>query len=226
MTLLEELGTAVAASPASAGHPSSASAAHTRGSGVVIADGQVLTNAHNLRGDEVTVTFADGRSTARHGRRRRRRRRPRGRRRSTRPAPRRSTGATATALAVGTPVFGGRGDRRVAARASRSASCRRPRARSAAPAAAGSAAASSTPRRSRPARPAARCVDGDGRARRPQHEPDRRRLLPGPAGRRRAARARRRPRPRRVAARRRLGVADRAVARRPAAAPIGRAAGA
>ena len=34
-----------------------------RGSGVVIADGQVLTNAHNVRGDEVTVTFADGRST-------------------------------------------------------------------------------------------------------------------------------------------------------------------
>ena len=33
-----------------------------RGSGVVIADGQVLTNAHNVRGDEVTVTFADGRS--------------------------------------------------------------------------------------------------------------------------------------------------------------------
>jgi serine protease Do len=31
------------------------------GSGVVIADGQVLTNAHNLRRDEVTVTFADGR---------------------------------------------------------------------------------------------------------------------------------------------------------------------
>ena len=35
-----------------------------RGSGVVVADGQVLTNAHNVRGDEVTVTFADGRSTA------------------------------------------------------------------------------------------------------------------------------------------------------------------
>jgi serine protease Do len=30
------------------------------GSGVVIADGQVLTSAHNLRRDEVTVTFADG----------------------------------------------------------------------------------------------------------------------------------------------------------------------
>lgn len=33
-----------------------------RGSGVVVADGQVLTNAHNVRGDEVTVTFAGGRT--------------------------------------------------------------------------------------------------------------------------------------------------------------------
>src|SRR4051794_34950920 len=32
-----------------------------RGSGVVTAPGTVLTNAHNLRGDEVTVSFADGR---------------------------------------------------------------------------------------------------------------------------------------------------------------------
>src|SRR4051794_2515758 len=31
------------------------------GSGVVIADGHVLTSAHNLRRDEVTVSFADGR---------------------------------------------------------------------------------------------------------------------------------------------------------------------
>jgi serine protease Do len=31
------------------------------GSGVVIADGHVLTNAHNLRRDDVAVTFADGR---------------------------------------------------------------------------------------------------------------------------------------------------------------------
>jgi serine protease Do len=31
------------------------------GSGVVIAPGRVLTNAHNLRHDEVTVSFADGR---------------------------------------------------------------------------------------------------------------------------------------------------------------------
>ena len=33
-----------------------------RGSGVVTAPGTVLTNAHNLRGDELTVNFADGRS--------------------------------------------------------------------------------------------------------------------------------------------------------------------
>ena len=32
-----------------------------RGSGVVVAPGRVLTNAHNLRGAEVTVNFADGR---------------------------------------------------------------------------------------------------------------------------------------------------------------------
>src|ERR687897_2160574 len=33
-----------------------------RGSGVVIGDGQVLTCAHVLRGDEVAVTFGDGRT--------------------------------------------------------------------------------------------------------------------------------------------------------------------
>jgi serine protease Do len=32
-----------------------------RGAGVVVADRVVVTNAHNLRGDETTVTFADGR---------------------------------------------------------------------------------------------------------------------------------------------------------------------
>src|SRR5690348_5505023 len=32
------------------------------GSGIVLGDGQVLTNAHNVRGDQVTVTFADGRA--------------------------------------------------------------------------------------------------------------------------------------------------------------------
>ncbi len=37
--------------------------AHQRGSGVVVADGRVVTNAHNIRGGEVTVHFADGRTT-------------------------------------------------------------------------------------------------------------------------------------------------------------------
>ena len=32
------------------------------GSGIVLGDGTVLTNAHNVRGDTVTVTFADGRA--------------------------------------------------------------------------------------------------------------------------------------------------------------------
>src|SRR5215475_1182910 len=32
------------------------------GSGIVLADGRVLTNAHNVRGDQATVTFADGRT--------------------------------------------------------------------------------------------------------------------------------------------------------------------
>src|SRR6186997_2397195 len=32
-----------------------------RGSGVVIAPGRVLTNAHNVRRDQVSVVFADGR---------------------------------------------------------------------------------------------------------------------------------------------------------------------
>src|SRR3984957_465891 len=32
------------------------------GSGIVLGEGQVLTNAHNVRGGQVTVTFADGRT--------------------------------------------------------------------------------------------------------------------------------------------------------------------
>ncbi len=34
-----------------------------RGAGVVVADGIIVTNAHNLRGGETTVTFADGRTS-------------------------------------------------------------------------------------------------------------------------------------------------------------------
>src|SRR5580704_16969628 len=32
------------------------------GSGIVLGEGRVLTNAHNVRGNRVTVTFADGRT--------------------------------------------------------------------------------------------------------------------------------------------------------------------
>src|SRR6516165_6981684 len=32
------------------------------GSGIVLGEGRVLTNAHNIRGDKATVTFADGRT--------------------------------------------------------------------------------------------------------------------------------------------------------------------
>jgi serine protease Do len=63
MTALQELSAALrsvheAAAPAVVGIGRG-----VRGTGVVVADGHVLTNAHNLRGDEVTVTFRDGRST-------------------------------------------------------------------------------------------------------------------------------------------------------------------
>jgi serine protease Do len=61
MTVLQELETAVGDA---AEHVGPAVVGLGRGwgvgSGVVIAPGRVLTNAHNLRHDEVTVTFADG----------------------------------------------------------------------------------------------------------------------------------------------------------------------
>jgi serine protease Do len=63
VAVIEELGTAVSAVAGATGTSIVSIGRRARGSGVVIADGQVLTNAHNLRGGEVTVTFADGRST-------------------------------------------------------------------------------------------------------------------------------------------------------------------
>jgi serine protease Do len=62
MSVLEELQAAVSAvadrvAPAVVGIGS-----RQRGSGVVVADGRVITNAHNLRGGETTVRFADGRT--------------------------------------------------------------------------------------------------------------------------------------------------------------------
>jgi serine protease Do len=63
MSLIEDLQGAIQAAAASAAPAVVGIGRHQRGAGVVVADGQVLTNAHNLRGDEVTVTFADGRQT-------------------------------------------------------------------------------------------------------------------------------------------------------------------
>src|SRR3954451_25410682 len=63
MTAIQELQAAVTAVAGKAGQSIVGTGSRQRGSGVVLADGKVLTNAHNVRGDEVTVTFADGRST-------------------------------------------------------------------------------------------------------------------------------------------------------------------
>lgn len=63
MTALEDLSGALRAANEAAGSAVVGIGRGVRGSGVVIGDGRVLTNAHNLRGDEVTVTFRDGRST-------------------------------------------------------------------------------------------------------------------------------------------------------------------
>ncbi len=62
MSVLAELSEAVAAIAAAAGPSIVAIGSRPRGSGIVIADGRVLTNAHNLRGEQVTVRFADGRT--------------------------------------------------------------------------------------------------------------------------------------------------------------------
>jgi serine protease Do len=63
MSAIEELQSAVEAVASAAGPSVVGIGSRLRGSGVVVADGRVLTNAHNIRGDEVTVTFAGGRST-------------------------------------------------------------------------------------------------------------------------------------------------------------------
>jgi serine protease Do len=63
MSAIEEIGTAVRAVAGAVGTSVVGIGRDRRGSGVVVADDQVLTNAHNLRGGEVTVTFSDGRSS-------------------------------------------------------------------------------------------------------------------------------------------------------------------
>jgi len=63
MTAIQELQAAITTVADKSGASIVGIGSRQRGSGVVIAEGKVLTNAHNVRGDEVTVTFADGRST-------------------------------------------------------------------------------------------------------------------------------------------------------------------
>jgi S1-C subfamily serine protease len=62
MTLLDELQDAARRVAAVAGPATVAIGRHGRGSGVVIAPGRVVTNAHNLRDRTTTVTFGDGRA--------------------------------------------------------------------------------------------------------------------------------------------------------------------
>jgi serine protease Do len=62
MGTLEDLQSAITTVADRSGSSIVGIGSRLRGSGVVIGNGRVLTNAHNLRGDEVTVTFADGRS--------------------------------------------------------------------------------------------------------------------------------------------------------------------
>ena len=155
MSVLNELQEAVAAVAAAVGPSVVGIGSRLRGSGVVVADGRVLTNAHNLRGGEVTVRFPGGRTavgTAKgvdwDG--------------DLAVVEVDTAGAPAIAWSAGgadhrVGRVRGRRDVRRAAPASRSASCRPSSARSAAPAAAASRARSSTPRRSRPDRPGARC---------------------------------------------------------------------
>jgi serine protease Do len=61
LSALEELSAAIATVAVRVGPAVVAVGARARGSGVVVADGQVVTNAHNVRGEEITLTFADGR---------------------------------------------------------------------------------------------------------------------------------------------------------------------
>jgi serine protease Do len=63
MTILDEIGASIKQLAEGAG--TSVVGIGQRwgaGSGVVLGEGRILTNAHNVRGDRVTVTFADGRT--------------------------------------------------------------------------------------------------------------------------------------------------------------------
>ena len=160
MSVLAELQEAVAAVATAAAPSVVGIGSRTRGSGVVIADGAVLTNAHNLRGGEVTVRFADGRAT----------------RGTVAGVDWDGDLAVVSVDTAGTTPIAWSYERRApsgppcsrpprrrrAARASRSGSSRPSSGRSAARAAAASPARSSTRRRSRPARPGSALLDAEG----------------------------------------------------------------
>src|SRR6516162_6350355 len=63
MTVLDEISASIARLAGEAG-PSVVGVGQRWGvgSGIVLGEGRVLTNAHNVRGSSVTVTFADGRT--------------------------------------------------------------------------------------------------------------------------------------------------------------------
>ena len=63
MSLLDEIAQASATVAERAGTAVVSIGRNGRGAGVVIGEGRVLTNAHNLRDRTTTVTFTDGRST-------------------------------------------------------------------------------------------------------------------------------------------------------------------
>jgi serine protease Do len=62
MSVIEELQSAISDVVTTVGPSIVGIGSRQRGSGIVIGDGRVVTNAHNVRGDEVTVAFADGRT--------------------------------------------------------------------------------------------------------------------------------------------------------------------
>ena len=62
MSVVEELQAAAATVAERVGAATVAIGRDRRGTGIVLADGQVLTNAHNLRDRTTEVTFADGRT--------------------------------------------------------------------------------------------------------------------------------------------------------------------
>ena len=62
MGVLEDLQAAVGSVAGTVGPAVVGIGRRQRGSGTIVAEGRVVTNAHNVRGEEVTVRFADGRT--------------------------------------------------------------------------------------------------------------------------------------------------------------------